>query len=284
VAEHLGFEQRLGEGGAVDRDQRFAGAAAVLVNELGDDFLAGAALSADKDGGIGGRDLAGQLDRLTEEGRDADQGDGVAVAMLLQHLLAELAGLPTHHDRVGSAADQDLEVGRAEGLGEIIPGSGAQRLDAGSDARVAGHHDDDGVLILLERGAQDLEAGHLRHVEIDEHDIELAALEELAGFFAPSGQRNGEAIHLKHAGAAFPQGPLIVDEQDPDVGFDFRRNRQRIPGSPRFRETGTTGGHRCGGTAHPRSCRGFLAIVRTPSCEFRARPCVQATDSRNVKR
>ena len=48
VAEELGLEERVSERGAVDRDQRSAPAAAVGVNEPGDDFLADSAFTGDE--------------------------------------------------------------------------------------------------------------------------------------------------------------------------------------------------------------------------------------------
>src|SRR6266576_7058950 len=48
VPEHLGFEECFRERGAVDRDEGPAGTPAVLVNELGDELLARAALAGDE--------------------------------------------------------------------------------------------------------------------------------------------------------------------------------------------------------------------------------------------
>ena len=51
MTEHLAFQQALGNGGAVDRHERFVGAAAVLVDGTGDHFLAGAAFTSQQHGG-----------------------------------------------------------------------------------------------------------------------------------------------------------------------------------------------------------------------------------------
>ena len=48
VAEELALEQRLGERGAVQLDERLLGARAVLVDGRGDELLAGAALAGDE--------------------------------------------------------------------------------------------------------------------------------------------------------------------------------------------------------------------------------------------
>ena len=72
---------------------------------------------------------------LRNSGRDPDQGDLVAVAVLLHQLDAEILGFARHHHRVRGAADQHLEVGGGERLGQVVPGAGPQRLDAAGDAR-----------------------------------------------------------------------------------------------------------------------------------------------------
>ena len=50
VAEQLALQQRLGNGRAIDGDERLVGAVAVLVDGAGDQFLAGAGLAADEHG------------------------------------------------------------------------------------------------------------------------------------------------------------------------------------------------------------------------------------------
>ena len=235
VAEHLGLEQRLGQGGAVDGHDAPAGAAAVLVNELRDHFLAGATLAADEHRGVGGGHLPGQLHRLAEQRRDADQGDLVAVAVLLHELEAEVAGFPRHHHRVRRPPDQHLEVGGGKRLGQVIPGPGPQRLDAAGDAGVASHHDDDGIPVVLQRRPQDVHARGLGHVQVDEDDVELAALDRVDRLLAAADQGHVVAVHLEHAGAALAQGALVVHYKDADARLDLGGNRQRVarPGLPR---------------------------------------------------
>ena len=50
VAEQLAFHQRLGQGGAVEADQRLVPTVGLLVNRLGDQFLAYARFAADQYG------------------------------------------------------------------------------------------------------------------------------------------------------------------------------------------------------------------------------------------
>ncbi len=58
VAEELAFEDVLAQSGTVQGDERLVAARAVVVDRLGDEFLAGAALAGDQDGGRGRGDLA----------------------------------------------------------------------------------------------------------------------------------------------------------------------------------------------------------------------------------
>ena len=55
VAEQLGFEERVGQARAVERDERCRRARAALVNQPRDDFLADAGLAGDQDLGVRAR-------------------------------------------------------------------------------------------------------------------------------------------------------------------------------------------------------------------------------------
>ncbi len=80
------------------------------------------------------------------------RGRSCRCARLLDQLDAQILCLARHHHRVRRSADQDLEVRRREGLGQVVPRAGPERLDAARDARVAGHDDDDRVLVGAQRG------------------------------------------------------------------------------------------------------------------------------------
>src|SRR6185295_12710069 len=104
MPEQLAFEQALRECRAVDRNQRLVGPAAVLVDKLGDQLLARPALPADEDRRIGACDLAGEVYCLAERRRDADEGDLLALAVLLHQLEPEILGFAADHHRMGRAA------------------------------------------------------------------------------------------------------------------------------------------------------------------------------------
>ena len=59
----------------------------------------------------------------------------------------------------------------------------------------------------------------------------LRRRDRLERLLPPADQRDVVAVHLQHAGAALPQGSLVVDHQDPDAGFDFTGDGERIAGA-----------------------------------------------------
>ena len=61
MAEKFAFNQVFRDGGAVDLDERRAGAGAVAIKRAGDQFLAGAAFALDQNGGLRARDFADEL-------------------------------------------------------------------------------------------------------------------------------------------------------------------------------------------------------------------------------
>ena len=172
--------------------------------------------------------LPRQVHRLAEAGRDADHGELLAHAGLRHQLGPEVVRLPGDHHGVGGPPDEHLQVRRRERLGEVVPGAGAQRLDAAGDARVAGHHDDDGVTMVVQGRPEEVHAADLRHVQVHQHDVELAALHRLQRLFAAADDGDVEAVHLEHAGARLAQGALVVHHQDPDARLDVGRDREGI--------------------------------------------------------
>ncbi len=108
VAEHLGLEQRFGEGGAVDRHERPAGTPAVVMDELSNELLARAALAGNEDGGVGGRDLARQGDDLPKCRGAAQHVELLGLAGGLVELRLHRLGLARHDNRVSGSPDEDL--------------------------------------------------------------------------------------------------------------------------------------------------------------------------------
>ena len=133
---------------------------------------------------------------------------------------------------------------RGERLREIIEGALPQRLDARLYARIAGHHDHDRVVIGPERGAQQRQPVHLRHVEVHEHDVKRPSLEQVEGILAATGHRHVVPLVPEHRGATLPQGVFVVDHENPHAGLRLRPDRQQGRRFASFRRLAAVMSHR----------------------------------------
>ena len=100
VAEEFGFHQRLRNGRAVDGDERLFLAAALVVDRLGDEVFAGAALALHQNGGgFAGGNFADETHQFRHLLRDADH---VVIAGAAAHFAAQR--LTSERSRVVSSA------------------------------------------------------------------------------------------------------------------------------------------------------------------------------------
>jgi hypothetical protein len=74
VAEELALEQRLGDAGAVERDEALWRARGVHMHVAGDDVLADAALAGDEHLGVAGGEAPGDVQHALQCGTAADDG------------------------------------------------------------------------------------------------------------------------------------------------------------------------------------------------------------------
>ena len=136
VAEQLALQQRLGNGGAVDGDERLVGAVAVLVEGAGDEFLAGAGLAADQHRDRGGGHPADFLVDVLHGAAAADEGETGGAGFAQLHRLGHALGV-----RHGGG-DQVQQFLGLERLEQILEGAELGGLDGGFGGAVGGHHDD----------------------------------------------------------------------------------------------------------------------------------------------
>src|ERR1043166_7634302 len=104
VAEQLALEQRLGQRGAVDGDERLAAARREIVDPLRDELLARARLALDQDRGRDGRHLL-DLDQHFLNGRRLAQDAGALLEMTAVDQAADggrdFAGIDRLHEPTG---------------------------------------------------------------------------------------------------------------------------------------------------------------------------------------
>ena len=133
MAEQLGFEQILRNGGGVDGDERLVGARAVAVQGARHQFLAGARFAVDQHGGVRLRQAADGAEHFLHRRRLAeDFGDGFR-----SFRLGRLA-----HALFQRATDQRHGVVDIEGLGQVFEGAALEGRHRTFQIGVGGHDDD----------------------------------------------------------------------------------------------------------------------------------------------
>ncbi len=118
VAEQFAFDQRIGNGGAVQRHQRLPRATALAVDQHGDHVLAGARFAGDQHRRIGGRDLA-------HEGTQAGGGGAVADQAVRGDRWFGVVERPERRQMQGQHA---REFGVADAQADEVVRAGSKRL------------------------------------------------------------------------------------------------------------------------------------------------------------
>ena len=211
MAEQLAFDERFGQGAAIDGDERLAGPRALVVDGPGDQLLAGAGFAQDQHGRLRGGDFGDQRANALHAGRVADQPrrafDALQPALERAVLLRELA-LFLH------AAQQGFDLDQLARLGEVIERTVAQRGDGRFERRLAGEHDRFGVGAKLLGLGDDVDAAQARHVEIDQQAIERVLFQRGGGGQAVGADRDAMAHPRDFELHQLLQRPLVVGEED----------------------------------------------------------------------
>src|SRR4051794_14625108 len=130
VAEDLALEQGLRNRGAVDRDEREAGARAELMNRLRDELLAGTRLTGDEHRCTRRRRL---LDHLVDLPHLRAVADDRAEGAVLAQLAAQRLHLAHRLEPFDDLVEENLQALNVDRLGEVVVGAFLDRLDRGLD-------------------------------------------------------------------------------------------------------------------------------------------------------
>ena len=104
--------------------------------------------------------------------------------------------------RVRGPADEHLQLRGGERFWKVVPRPSAQGFEAARDTRIAGHDDDQRVLVGGERGAEDVHSRDRRHVQVEEDHIETLSTENVQRFVAPSRYGDGIAVQPEYTAAS----------------------------------------------------------------------------------
>ena len=188
VAEQLALEQRLDDRGTVHDDEGLLPAAAGPVQRARRQLLAGAGLAGDERGPHERREAADGAHEVAHRGRAPDHPvDLAGVGLGLALLLAPLG------DVGPDLGQQLLDASDVERLAQVVHRADLDGFDRGLDARVAGHEDHLAARVGLVDRAEDLQAVHAGHPQIDHHEVGPARAGRLDTRFAVGSARDVEA-------------------------------------------------------------------------------------------
>src|SRR5439155_504046 len=267
VSEELALEHALGEGLAVHRDEGMPDTVAPVVEEAGDELLAGAALALDEDRRAARRHAPHEVEELPAR---LALGHRRVRCIAAGDLLSEVAVLALEARQVERARHQRAQLVVVEGLGDEVEGALAHGGDGGRHAAVGREQHDRGGGPARAQGAEQREAVHSGHLPVRDHDIGRALLERGEGRVA------ARALLALVPGAAERRGDdarhalLVVDDDDAGLHAAIAESRaggSRAASSPAARSaarskrsrTETARASRCSGRAKSSSDETTLA-------------------------
>ena len=183
---------------------------------LRDQFLASPALAGDQDGGIGRGDPREHLQNPSDLRARCDD---LRKLLVLSQAGLEIEILSDNLPFFVRLLDEEIEVCSLAWLRNIGVRAELHSLHCSGDGSVSGENDhlrDEGPLLHL---LEHLHAAQLRHLEIQNNDIEFVHLEFLEGLPTVRGDFSvvplPSELCFQHSRKVF----LVVGDQDPDLAL-----------------------------------------------------------------
>ena len=178
---------------------------AEVVQRVGDEFLARAALALDEHGRARRGDLADRVEHVLHRRRRADEGVQ-ALAGAAFDLLAQFGVLALDHAAAQGAAHEDFQPVEVQRLGDEIVRPALHRGDGGVHRAVGGHHDAHRRRGHLQRPVDERHAVLAAQAQVGQEQIDALALQdrERAGHVA--GRVDLQFAHRPPASGASPRG------------------------------------------------------------------------------
>jgi hypothetical protein len=80
--------------------------------------------------------------------------------------------------------------------------------------------------VRFQRRGQNIHAGERRQIEIDEHNVELPALDEIDCLVAASSSCDVVPIELQDTQTAFAERSIVIDQQEAKTCLYLRGDRE----------------------------------------------------------
>ena len=207
MTEKLALDECLGNGGAVDLDERFVETLAVEENFVRDEFLAGAVLAGNHHRRVGAADPLDQILQAKNRRAFSDDlapGDAVAVQKIGHlHRALELGGF-FHHQ---------IDLGHGKRLRHIIEGPRTHALDHGFHAAIRRDHHHQRLGLAVGHSFYENPPITIGQFHIEENQIESVAGKSFLGFSDRAGCGHGESLATQAFFKGFANDRGVIHHQ-----------------------------------------------------------------------
>ena len=228
MPEELALQELVRHGPRVLGDEGLVRPGAVVVQGARQQLLAGAGFAGQQHRDVIGRDLGDLLTDTGERARGAAH-HGVQIEAPLQplallgdallqrlpghlHLQRELSVLALELHQPAGVADDEEQIVRVPGLGDVLVDTGAvDPLDDVLGLGVAGDDDARHVRPALAHPRQQLDPGHGRHALIRDHDLNPLLLQDALGV-GRKGRGADIEVLIQDARERIQRERLVVDQ------------------------------------------------------------------------
>ena len=217
VTEDLALEQRLGNRGAVDRDERKRRARTELMDRLRHELLARARFAGDEHRRLGRRRL---LDHLIDLPHLRTVADERAERAVLAELASQRLHLAHRLQALDDLVEQDFQALDIDRLGQVVVRAFFHRLDGGVDGSLRRQQQRRHVGALLRQRAQQRESVHARHHEIGDDDGGAERRHFFERLLAVGGRLGDETPTPDQLLQADTSGRIVFDDEHA-LGSDF---------------------------------------------------------------
>ena len=226
VAEEFAFQQRFGQGGAVQRHERTALPRAVPVDHAGRERLAGAGRTADEHGRIAGAGV-GNLDEAALHGRrraDDERHD------FLCGRWSRFAG--RNRPFGDQLADRLLGLQQVERLDQVEGRAEFLRRERILQVPMSGDDEDREMRLLAADVLEQFEPAHVRQADVDDGGGKRALREFHQSALAGVGEDGIKPEPADGRAQGGGKGMFVFDEQDAAGVHDVERGSSMVTTAP----------------------------------------------------
>jgi hypothetical protein len=211
VAEELVLQKRVGNGGAVERDERRVLARAQGVDGVRKQLFPRAAFPLEEHGGVRGRSLLERRRHLLEALRFAHNPRQVVA---LGHLLLQKKVLVQKPLLAHGAPDDGEEALDVHGFFQEIHGAALDGAHGVAHRAVGRHHDHGRGRVYAARRLEHLEAVLFGKPQIGEHEAKAARLEALERRRPVGRLLDAVALAPQRLDERLAQARLVLDDEN----------------------------------------------------------------------